>query len=180
MIFNRINYRVGQFWNALYAHPTRRDLEWAFSILTPEQMALFTRLRPSEKAHSLSVLERLTQNKHMDLEGEDQDLMVAALLHDVGKTLHPIHIWERVLIVLAKALFPEQVRQWGSGKPAGWRRVFVIAEQHPEWGAQLAARAGASRLAVELIRQHQNQIPDKSVDMFSGLLHRLQAADQDS
>ena len=180
MIFKRISYRVRQFWNALYARPARSDLEVAFSILTPEQMTLFLQLQPSEQAHSLSVLKRLAQDKHTNLEDKNRDLMVAALLHDVGKTLHPIHVWERVLIVLSKALFPGRVRQWGSGEPAGWWRVFVIAERHPEWGARLAAQAGASRLAAELIRQHQNQNTDKSVDMFNGLLHRLQAADQDS
>ncbi|UCH60932.1 MAG: HD domain-containing protein [Anaerolineales bacterium] len=184
MKFNRIIYRIAQFWNVIRARPAGMDLEWALSKLTPEQKTLFTQLHQSEQAHSISVLRNLVQNNHSILENENQALVVAALLHDVGKTLYPIAIWERVLIVVSKALIPEQVKQWGRGQPAGWRRAFVVAEQHPEWGAQLAAQAGASALTVALIREHQNHCPQESVDRngngFSDLLFRLQAADREN
>lgn len=180
MRFGRYSYRVLQFWNALFARPAGKDIEWAVSLLTPEQMALFNRLHRSEQAHSLAVLSRITQNNTTVSNEEEQDLFVAALLHDVGKTLYPIRVWDRVLIVLANAWFPNRVKIWGSREPVSWRRVFVVAEQHAEWGAQLAAQAGASPLTVELIRQHQNLSPQNSNDRHAGLLRRLQAADQDS
>lgn len=184
MKLNRIIYRITQFWNAFRAQPTSTDLEWALSKLTPEQMSLFTQLHHSEQAHSISVLKKLVQNNHSSMEAEYEALIVAALLHDVGKLRYPIAAWERVLIVLSKVLFPNQVRHWGRGQPAGWRRAFVVAEQHPEWGAQLAAEAGASPVTVELIREHQNAYPKQSVahtgDGFSGLLFKLQEADKDS
>lgn len=180
MKLDRLTYRILQFSNALFARPASRDIEWALSILSPEQMALFSRLHHSEQAHSITVLKKLTQNNDPSLKEENRDLFVAALLHDVGKTLYPLRAWERVLIVLAKRLFPNQVKRWGVGKPVGWHRAFVVAEQHAEWGAQLAAQAGASPLIVGLIRQHQNFSPRESRDMHSSLLQRLQAADSDS
>ncbi len=154
----RIVYRTRQFWKALQSKPAEIDLERIGQALAPQQMALFTRLQPGEQAHSIHVYCKLIER------GEDHpDLLTAALLHDSGKSLYPLRLWERVAIVLAKALAPEGVKRWGSS-PVGekamrsWRRPFLIAEQHPAWGAELAARAGASLLAVSLIRRHQENL----------------------
>jgi predicted hydrolase (HD superfamily) len=47
-----------------------------------------------------------------------------------------------------------------------------VAEQHAEWGAQLASQAGASAHTVELIRHHHDPHAQKEP-----LLAALQAAD---
>jgi len=184
MKLSRITYRITQFWNALRTRPASTDLEWALSKLSTAQIDLFTQLHRSEQVHSISVLKKIVQNEHANFDEDDQAIIVAALLHDVGKTLYPLAIWERVLVVLSKTLFPKQVRQWGRGQPTGWRRAFVIAEQHPEWGAQLVARTDASPLTVELIRLHQSPNPENTDNhanaRLGNLLLRLQVADKDS
>lgn len=151
MNLERLLYRLRQFLTALHQAPlTSADLDQARQVLTSRQMALFTKLQPSEQAHSLEVLRRLVEQ-----EETHQDLLVAALLHDIGKIRFPLQAWERGLVVLTKTLFPNQTRQWGHGAPRGWRRPFVVAEQHPAWGAQIASQVGASELTVELIHRHQ-------------------------
>jgi hypothetical protein len=167
-------YRVRQFLNALRTQPlSESDLAPARSVLTDQQMALFTRLQTSEQAHSLRVLQTL-QNQ-----GENHsDLLVAALLHDVGKICHPLRAWERVVIVLGKQYFPDQMQRWGGAQTRGWKRPFVVAVEHPRWGAELAHEAGASPLTVYLIREHQNKSPSKrSNPLENHLLSTLQAAD---
>lgn len=158
----------------------------AREVLTPSLMALFLRMDPGEQAHSLSVYQKLKR------EGEIHDsLQVAALLHDVGKSRYPLRIWERVLIVLMKAFLPAVVHSWGQGEPTGWRRPFAVAEQHPKWGAQMAAEAGASPLVVSIIRRHQDnpvKFPDDDTGEFSPkdfsledrLISYLQYADNES
>lgn len=84
------------------------------------------------------------------------------------------------MIVLAKSLFPDVVRRWGRGEPCGWRRAFVVAERHPEWGAQMVKDTNASPLTVELIRKHQNPLPSKTVTIEDRLLSELQMADSRS
>ena len=168
----RIFYRTRQFWSALWVRPVPADFTLTSRALTPALMALFLKMQPSEQSHSLGVLQKLVE------QGENHpDLWVAALLHDVGKSRYPLHVWERVVIVLGKALFPARVKDWGSDSPGAeeartgpqawrrqgwrrqsWRRPFIVAEKHPVWGAELASQAGASSLATALIRRHQEEL----------------------
>jgi len=177
MIAARIIYRTRQFWNALSAAPGEQELKQAEAILNPQQMALFQRMSPGEQAHSLQVLKKL-QTAHAGNPAElHPDLAVAALLHDVGKCRYPLRLWERVMIVLVRAILPGAVDKWGRGQPQGWRRAFVVAMLHPDWGAQMAADAGVSPGAVDLIRRHQNQNAAPGVSLQDRLLQELQSAD---
>jgi hypothetical protein len=130
-----------QFLHALRAAPNTEDLALVQSLLTPPLQDLFLQMQKGEQAHSIQVTRKI-----METEGAPADLKVAALLHDVGKTCYPLNLWERVAIVLARAMFPNQVMHWGKGPVKGWRRPFVVSEQHAAWGAKMAAQAGASPL----------------------------------
>jgi hypothetical protein len=176
----RIFYRASQFWNALHARPASQDITQTSQALTTEMMALFLSMQPSEQSHSLAIYHQL-----LDQGETDQDLLMAALLHDVGKICYPLRSWERATIVLGKALLPIQARRWGQSQPKGWRRPFVVAEQHPTWGAKMAAKAGASPIAVSLIRRHQDKMipqpePKQSLGCEELLLHKLQLLDNES
>lgn len=154
----------------------------AQEILNPDQMALFRRMQASEQAHSLAVMKRLriqAIQEDQSVAIHRQDLLAAALLHDAGKCLYPLHIWDRVLVVLGEWFFPDRVDHWGSGSPDGWKRAFVVAKMHPNWGSELAAQAGSSATTVELIRRHQLRGEQPSATIVDHLLHELQAADRD-
>ena len=152
MIFSQVTYRIRQFWLAWHTQPlTEEELAPARSVLTAKQMDLFSRLQPSEQIHAIRVLQTVQR------QGEnDPDLQTAALLHDIGKARAPLKIWERVVIVLGKAFFPNHVKSWGLGTPSGWRRPFVISEQHPAWGGEMAFEADTSPFAISLIQEHQS------------------------
>ena len=174
MKISRAIYRARQFWMAWRAQSlTEEELAPAYSVLTAEQMQLFTRMQPSEQIHALHVLQTVQQ------QGEtDPDLQTAALLHDIGKARAPLRLWERVLIVLGRKLFPERAKTWGYSQLQGWMRAFVIAEQHPAWGGQMASEVGCSSLAVSLIRRHQSPGESEPVSPREDhLLKILQNAD---
>lgn len=187
-----VGYRARQFWAALRATPDPANLQMAQTYLTARQMKLFESMQPSEQAHSLQVFKQLYDQAVQDpaqMEKDYPDLLVAALLHDVGKSCQPLHLWERVLIVLGRAFFPRQARQWGQPRVAveagtrgkqpwlEWRRPFIIAEQHPRWGAELAADAGASPLAISLILHHQQEITAPPTTLEERFLLKLQSVD---
>jgi hypothetical protein len=169
-MLSRLAYRARQFWNALLSPRRRVETRALFPPLTSAQVILFRRMQPSEQVHAYQVFQHLKSAGHAD-----SDLLVAALLHDVGKIPNPLSIFDRVVIILGKRLFPHAARRWGEGTPRGLRRPFVVAENHATWGADLAAQAGASSRTVEMIRCHQDSPP-----LDDPLLAALQATDDES
>jgi len=164
-------YRVWQFVQALTARPLA-PAEWSevAPILTPSQGALFRKMDANDQRHSLQVMRALID------EGEtNRDLLAAALLHDVGKSCYPLRLWERPVVVLIRLFRPFTAVRWGNGEPVGWKRPFVIYEQHPTWGAEMAAAAGCSSLTVWLIRHHQDR--HDTTQKETELLQTLQKAD---
>ena len=148
----KLFYRVWQFWNALTAIPSQELLDETAEVLSPQLLQLFQRMQPAEQKHCLNVYKKLCTA------GEtNRDLLIAALLHDVGKIKFPLHVWERVEIVLLNKLAPGKAATWGTLQPVGWRKPFAVALKHPGWGADLAEQAGASPLTVSLIRRHQEK-----------------------
>jgi hypothetical protein len=181
---SRLVYRTRQFWQAVSTGSSREDMELAATVLNPSQLKLFRQMQKSEQTHSLRVLKELRN------QGEENiDLQIAALLHDVGKIKLPLRIWERVLIVIGKVFCPDCVKRWGkvdgdeSLEDLGWRKAFVVAEQHPVWGADLVSQSGGSDLTVSLIARHQERLPiDGGImnTMEDRLLFKLQAVDNQS
>gem|GEM_PF-131749 len=167
---SRLAYRSRQFFSALLAPKISVPDDFLRQVLTPAQIALFRRLQTSEQAHAAQVLQRLRDDGQAD-----PDLLTAALLHDVGKVLHPLVPLERVLIVLGRRFFPRLVSRLGSEEPRGLHRAFVVAAHHAAWGADLAAQAGTSVRACDLIRNHQ-----EPVDSGDPLRLALQAADDEN
>lgn len=177
----RIVYRLRQFWRAFYAKINPLDLERGLALLNPAQAELFLQLQPSEKEHALSMVRRLIA------QGDDQaDLLVAALLHDVGKLRYRMNPLERTMVVLVGAIYPTRLKEWGSLPPAGWedvsgwRRAFVVAEQHARWGAEMARGAGVSPLAETLIQSHHHPRLAQADAAENRLLNKLWAVDNTS
>lgn len=168
----RALYRVRQFVTALFPGSSSKDLTAAARVLSPGQLLLFRSLPPEDQAHGLRVLGELRAQGV-----RDPDLLAAALLHDVGKLHCPLTVWERALVVAAQRFFPEAVQRWGEGEARGWRRAFVTALQHPEWGAEMVSEVGGSSRLIQLVRLHQHEPHDVADRELSAGLRSLQTAD---
>jgi hypothetical protein len=151
-------YRAKQFFGALTASIDDDDDQDVARWLTPSQRDLFQYMAPNDKNHSVQVCETLCQ-----IGADDPDLLAAALLHDVGKALGYIWLWQRTLIVLLQRWAPDLLSWLSSGSHLDdapwWRRGFMINRLHAELGARWAAKAGSSPTAVALIRRHQEPVP---------------------
>jgi len=173
-LHERIRYRIRQFQNTLFARPNPDQLALAKTLLTQDEFHLFQEMQPSEQAHSLQVMDRLQK------QGQTHPaLLAAALLHDVGKSRQPLAVWQRVVIVLGKALFPAKAHIWGqeTQNPTRFKKAFVISAQHPHWGAEMAKQAGSTPLTIHLIQRHQDSLPAAVHKKEDLLLAALQSAD---
>lgn len=164
-------YRASQFVRALLAQPAAGDVRLAAQVLPPVLLPLYQGLSPAERSHAVAVLRALLRQGHTD-----PDLLAAALLHDVGKTRSPLHLLDRVWIVLAQRFMPTRAASWGQGPSGGWRRPFVVAAHHAMWGADLLHQQGASARLVDLVRRHHAVLPSPVPDA-DRLLAALQRAD---
>jgi hypothetical protein len=153
-----ILYRLGQGLQhlGLVAALNAADCAEVERWLPPSAMALFYTLSRADQQHSLRVCRELQAEGYME-----QDLLAAALLHDVGKAQGRVPFWTRPVIVLGKLLTPHWLRKsivqpetLATDRIIYWRRALSYAWWHAEIGAELAAQAGVSAQAVLYIRTH--------------------------
>lgn len=147
MGLDRAWYRVRQFREALRARVEEDDRAVVTAHLTAPQQALFYRMTPRDQRHAALTCRRLMEEGH-----QDRDLLVAALLHDVGKG--EIHLWHRVAYVLLSAGAPGLLRRLARPDAGGWRGAMYRSLHHAETGAEQARAAGVSEEAARLIREH--------------------------
>ncbi|GAB4497014.1 MAG: hypothetical protein OHK0052_07890 [Anaerolineales bacterium] len=167
-----LRYRLMQFWHALRQTPSAQDLEEVRALLAPPQAELFLKMQPAEQTHALRVLRFLQQQGQ-----QHPNLLCAALLHDVGKILYPLALWQRVWIVLAQTFLPSRAHQWAQNPRNAWQKALQVAEKHPEWGAHLAAESGCESLTIQLILRHQEYPYQSPNTLEDWLLTSLQVAD---
>jgi hypothetical protein len=134
------------------AHVSDAEVRALQPLATPEQLALFRSMHPADQRHGLAVHDALVAGG-----ARDRDLLIAALLHDAGKG--QTGLLPRIVHALGGA--------YGRWIPVAARRLPPMRasldrlERHPAVSAELAARAGCSDRAVELIRwQEAPQDPE--------------------
>jgi HD domain len=139
-------YRAAQFRRALGEGSRPASLELVQSHLDARGAALFRQMSARDQAHSEKTAALVATRGEVPV-----DLIVAALLHDVGKGRQVI--WQRVLYVTLAGLNPGLLARLA--RPgAGTRGALYRSLNHPSLGAQLAAAAGCSAWVCELIAAH--------------------------
>jgi hypothetical protein len=154
--------KVRQFRSHVRARVRPDERAGLADWVTPAQMVLFDSMHVADRRHGLDVIATLRR------EGvDDQDLLVAGLLHDAGKG--QTGVWPRVAHALGQAYGPWA---WRLARILpGWRAPLERLAAHAEASADLAEAAGCSPRTVDLIR-HQ----DAPVDPDAG--RALQLADE--
>ena len=146
-------YRVIQFWRALTARVDPGEIESVAPLLGPHGVELFRRLSRRDQRHSLDVYIALREQGR-----EHSALLVAGLLHDVGKTIAAIPLFYRVAVTLLQAFSPRTLAYLATRGESPLLSPFRAAQDHSEIGAQLLMSAGFPALVVELVRHHHDRL----------------------
>lgn len=159
-ILRKIRYRLRQVRQQLgFVEPlSAAELVEVQAWLPAAAFTLFQSMSDADQRHSLRVCRGLQERGC-----QEQDMLVAALLHDVGKAQGRVPFWTRPAIVIGKLCAPRLLKRLTS-TPAmfdqrvpplpRWQRALSYAWWHAEVGAELATRAGLSERAVLYIRTH--------------------------
>ena len=150
----RAHYRIGQFGRGLVPWVPPRDRALAAAALTERQYAAFRLMTPADQRHSVRVARALLAEG-----ARDPDLIVAALLHDLGKVdargAGRVHLGHRVAKVILARVAPAYWRRVSDDARGGPGRGFYLLQHHPALGATWAAALGVSPRACALIAAHQ-------------------------
>ena len=145
---SRALYRSRQFFGSVRPRVDEVLREQAFALLNDSQRTLFSSLTTRDQQHCLDVYNALREKGH-----DDNDLLIAALLHDAGKGT--IELWHRVAFVVLEATSPRLLDRFARpGDGGNWRQALHRCRNHPELGAELARQAGSSERVVTLISEH--------------------------
>ncbi|MDQ3547210.1 MAG: HD domain-containing protein [Chloroflexota bacterium] len=165
----RMLWRVRQFGHAIDSRPSPADdAELQQLLASDAQWRLLAHLTPFDRAHHLRVHTLLVEAGH-----DDPDLLLAGLLHDVGKADERgrVSVPHRAVHVLLVRLAPSLLDRLSRND--GWfRHGLWLSVRHAEVGACLVAAAGGSQRCCALIACHNK--PSSSSDP---LLAALVAAD---
>jgi hypothetical protein len=151
-ILLRTRYRIAQGIDSLVPRvPADRGAILA-AVLSPEQQLAFLNLSSVDQAHLLRVYRAVKQADP----SASRDLLVAALLHDIGKVSPEgrVRLPHRVLRVALAKFAPSLWRRLSALPARGWRTGFVLAQHHAVLGAQIADHLDCSARTCWLIEQH--------------------------
>ena len=158
-MFERPLYRTRQFLGALRPHVEDGERREAVALLGERLWPLFESMSARDQRHSLDVF-RLLKNQGR----RDEDLLMTALLHDVGKGRLAganVRLWHRVAYVLLSGA------PWALKRLVNGRGGLGALHQHAERGALVAEALGAPKAVVELIRQHdEKDSPDERLRLL--------------
>ena len=139
-------------------------------LLRPAEFELVRKLAVADRAHLLAVHQKLQR-----LGCADRDVLVAGLLHDIGKVDGDVRVGlvHRTVAVLLRGSSPMILDRLAKSGTERWQHAFQLVNSHPIRGAQLARDAGCNERVCWLIEHHH----DASADGDAGL-RLLQQADE--
>lgn len=172
-------HRAKRFFASLTGNaPGTEDTEWAEGWLNDREVAAFRRMPVADRRHGTAVARAVVA--HLDRLGLDEEdpearwVVVAALLHDVGKSVTGLGTYGRVVATLSGWVGGhDMAASWADTR--GFTRKVGLYLQYQQLGADLLAMAGSDPRVVAWAAQHHDPEESWTVPVDAGRL--LQEAD---
>ena len=156
--FGSWRHLSGRFFAALLPMgPGRVDESWALDHLIDGEQALWRRMSGPDRRHAVRVA-----RDSIDLLGPErarQEVIAAALLHDVGKVESSFGTFARAAVTfMAIAFGRSRLVDWAGNASrhgrSSWRVRIGLYLTHDRLGADLLQHAGSQVLTVSWAAEH--------------------------
>jgi hypothetical protein len=174
----RFAHLARRFFGALRpGGPSAADTRWVDSILTPEELSLWQRMKSHDRRHSVAVARRV-EKILAGSKDADPRWCAVALLHDVGKLDSGLGVFGRVGATVAGGLAGHDMAAVWSQKRGITRRVGLYL-RHPELGATRIRVVGGREEAARWAEAHHDEQARVALDFPEKVTAALYDADDD-
>ena len=149
---------VRRFFRGFRGALTPEEARTVEALLGEEELRCFRALQGREQRHAVDVMQHLRTHG-----SPSDDLLVAALLHNVGKG--PLHLYERVAYTLLAMFTPWLLRRIAQPDGRGFRLAMAAQRDHPARGVEVLAAIGVRPRVLELVRGHHDASPGGDAEL---------------
>jgi len=147
-------YRIKQFYWSIISGVNEKDLQYVKNNLYENEYKLFLKLSRQEQYHSIKVAKDI-EKECLDKEIDSKELIMIALLHDIGKTYKKLNVFNKSIMVLADKITKGKIRNIKHSKN------IEVYFNHGNIGYELLKNLDINERALYLIKNHHN---DRIVD----------------
>lgn len=170
--------RVRQFLINISGIFQRLDESYLVEHLDKNQLLLFLKLSRSDAQHCIRVAKAMERNAPEELKNVYSSI---GLLHDIGKSMRPLSIFEKVVLVLAHGVLKEKLSKFDRFK------AVESYLEHGRVGAEILEGRGIfydSPWVRDVIRHHHDSQDQYyklyTDDIFNDAMTALKLADNDN
>ena len=170
----RLTHLSRRFFTSLVpGGPSAAHREWAASHLTDAEFDLWSQMSGPDRRHSVAVARRVERSLGHEA---TREIIAAALLHDVGKSVAGLRTYGRVIATVSASIAGHDMAlRWSQAR--GFIRRVGLYLRHPELGGDLLAMADSHPLTVAWAREHH--LPPDSWSVPTHIGETLKACDDD-
>jgi len=166
---------IARFFSSIRpGRPRPEDEAWALGLLSERESNLFSKMGNPDRRHAIAVTREVERQLDAGVDRHDE-VLVASLLHDIGKTASGLRTYGRAIATLSGAVGGRSYAEhWQGG--FGFTRKVGLYLRYPTLGAEMLEMAGSRAWVVAWAAEHH--LPEEEWTVPVEVFRVVEAADR--